>query len=108
MGVFDPQGEDDERQDGNILNAMLRFPVRYSFNVVGKTNGNEAMREEFVKQVKSIVGEATGDIDGMECQIIPRGENFTKITVEAMVENAAMISTTYGELEELEFTIMRF
>ena len=29
MGVFDPQGEDTNQQNGNILNAMLSFPVNY-------------------------------------------------------------------------------
>ena len=41
MGVFDPQtGVDDEHQQGNIMNALLKFPVRYSFNCVGRTNGD--------------------------------------------------------------------
>ena len=106
MGVFDPQGEDDERQDGNILNAMLTFPIKYSFNVVGKTTGDTG--EKFVEQVKQVVGEATGDDDGMEFQITPRGKNYTKVTVQATVQSAAMISAAYKALEELEMTVMRF
>ena len=108
MGVFDPQGEDNERQDGNILNAMLKFPVRYSFNVVGKTSGDEALVEQFVKQVKEIVLESTDDTDGIQCLVTPRTKNFTKVTVEASVERAAMIAVIYDNLEALELVVMRF
>lgn len=108
MGVFDPQGTDDERQDGNILNAMLTFPVKYSFNVVGKTNGDNALQEQFIEQVKEVLGGVTGDKDDLECQITPRGKNFTKVIVQAKVESAAMISIAYQELEALDMAIMRF
>ncbi|CAB9524062.1 expressed unknown protein [Seminavis robusta] len=106
MGVFDPQGDDDERQDGNILNAMLTFPIQYSFNIVGKTSDDTA--EAFVQQVKDAVMETTGDEDGMQCQITPRGKNYTKVTVQATVQSAAMISGVYKALEGLEMTVMRF
>jgi putative lipoic acid-binding regulatory protein len=108
MGIFDPQGEDDERQAGNILNAMLRFPVKYSFNIVGKTSGNDAVAEEFVQQVKDMIIEATGDMDGIQCQTTPRGKNYTKVTVQATVESVAMITAAYNSLESLERTVMRF
>jgi putative lipoic acid-binding regulatory protein len=108
MGIFDPQGDDDEQQDGNILNAMLRFPVKYSFNIVGKTSGNDAVAEEFVQQVKDMVIEATGDKDGILCQITPRGKNYTKVTVQATVESVTMITAAYNSLKSLERTVMRF
>jgi putative lipoic acid-binding regulatory protein len=108
MGVFDPQGDDDERQTGNILNAILRFPVKYSFNIVGKTSGNDAVAEEFIKQVKDMIIEATGDKDGIQCQITPRGKNYIKVTVQANVESVAMITAAYNSIESLEWTVMRF
>ena len=110
MGVFDPaEGQvDDERQDGNILNAMLTFPIRYSFNIVGRTGGDDNTRDQFIEQVKKIVGNTSGDEDGIELQITPRGKNFVKVTIQAMVESAAIITTIYDELEALEETVMRF
>lgn len=108
MGTYDPQGDDDENQEGNILNALLVFPVRYSFNIVGKTSGDEALVEKFVEEVKLIVLESTDDTDGIECLITPRTKNFTKVTVEAKVESAAMIRTIYDSLEALELAVMRF
>ena len=108
MGVFDPQGVDDERQDGNILNAMLRFPVRYRFNIVGKTRGSIVVADEFVRQVKEQIMQVTGDKDGIQCQTTPRGKNYTKVTIEATVESAAMITAAYQAVESLEWTVMRF
>lgn len=110
MGVFDPvEGQvDDERQDGNILNAMLTFPIQYSFNIVGKTGGEESTRDKFVEQIKEIVGNASGDMDGMQLQITPRGKNFTKVTIQVTVESATIITNIYTELESLELAVMRF
>ncbi len=54
LGVYDPQAEiDNERQTGNILNAMLTFPTWYSFVVVGKTKGHDAA--VYLEQVQSAV-----------------------------------------------------
>ena len=109
MGVFDPQeGEDDERQQGNIMNAILNFPVKYSFNVVGRTGGDDAVVQQFVEQVKQVVVKETGNQDGIQCQITPRSKNFTKLTIQANVENASMIAATYDGIEALEMTVMRF
>jgi putative lipoic acid-binding regulatory protein len=107
MGVFDPQdGADDDRQEGNILNAILNFPVRYTFNIVGRTSGDSTVQDDFVEAVKKIVMATSGD--DIACQITPRGKNFTKVQCEAEVQNAAMINTIYEELEKLERTVMRF
>lgn len=108
MGTYDPQGDDNDQQNGNILNAMLTFPIKYSFNVVGKTSGDTAIVDKFVEQVKEIVLETTGDIDGIECLITPRTKNFTKVSVQVNVESASMIATVYDNLESLELAVMRF
>lgn len=109
MGVFDPQaGEDDERQSGNILNAMLKFPVRYSFNVVGRTSGDEKLKYEYIDQVKSIVASLSGDSDRMEVRITPRGKNFTRVTLQVTVESVAIINSIYVALEKSENTIMQY
>jgi len=111
MGVFDPPAEvDNERENGNILAAMLKFPVQYSFNVVGKTEGDETKRDVFVDQVKSIVLDGSSELDkeGMACVITPRGKKFTKITIEAQVESPAMITNIYEELEQLDMSVMQF
>ena len=108
MGVFDPQGDDNERQQGNIMNAILNFPVQYSFNVVGRTSGDDAIVERFVEEVKQVVIQQTGDEDGLQCKITPRSKNFTKSTIQANVQNAEMISAAYDAIEALELTVMRF
>jgi len=46
--------------------------------------------------------------DTVVCVVKPRGKKFTKITVEVMVESAAMINSVYEELGLLERTVMRF
>lgn len=109
MGVFDPQaGADDERQSGNILNAMLKFPVRYSFNVVGRTSGDEKLKDEYIDQVKSIVASLSGDGDRMEVRITPRGKNFTRVALQVTVESVAIINSIYVALEKSEKTIMQY
>lgn len=105
MGVFDPQGEvDDDRQEGNILNALLNFPVRYTFNIIGKTSGDGV--DDYVEAVKKVVMATAGD--EIACKITPRGKNYTKVQCEVEVQNAAMINNIYDELEKMERTVMRF
>ena len=107
MGVFDPEeGKTDEEGQLNVLNAMLNFPVRYTFNIVGKTSGDTTIQEEYIEDVKKIVMETAGD--DIACKITPRGKNFTKVQCEVEVQNSAMISTIYDELDKLERTMMRF
>jgi putative lipoic acid-binding regulatory protein len=111
MGVFDPADVEanNERGSGNILNALLDFPVNYSFNVVGKTRGDKTLEEEFIQQVKAIVLKGSGDDEeNVLCQIIPRGKSFTKVTVEVQVDSAIIISSIYEQLEELEISVMQF
>jgi putative lipoic acid-binding regulatory protein len=108
MGDYDPPAEqDNENETGHILSAMLEFPVVYSFNVVGRTSGDEAKKELFVEQVKAAVTEISGP-DGMSLRITPRGKSFTKVVIEANVENAAMITNIYKELKKLEMSVMQF
>lgn len=112
MGNFDPVGNDDERQEGNILNAMLTFPSRYTFTVVGKTilGGEEdkgSTQKGYVDQVLKIVHGNTGD-EEVVCDVIPRGTKFVKVQCEASVQSVTMINTIYEELDKLERTVMRF
>lgn len=110
MGVFDPPTElDNERENGNILNAMLKFPVRYTFTVVGKTGEEESTREDFVNEVKMVFRSNSGDSEeSVQYQVTPRGKKFTKVTIEAQVDSAAVVTTIYKELEELERSVMQF
>jgi len=109
MGTYDPEKSewDNETKDGNILHAMLTFPTQYAFNIVGRTNGDESTTEMYVEDVKNMVSNTAGDSD-IKCSTISRGKNFTKITVEATVESAAMITSIYNQLADHELTIMRF
>lgn len=111
MGVFDPPmaALDNEREYGNIIHAMLKFPTRYAFAVVGKTEGNDDLRDEFVNAVKELIrAETSGKEDGITCVITPRGTKFTKVTIEARVDSAAVIRTIYAGLEKLERSVMQF
>lgn len=135
MGTYDPIGgaTDDENQTGNILNAMLTFPARYSFNVVGKTGGDSEIELKYVEEVKAIVSGAIlrdddknqnaddnkseevsffsddEDLDKpIEYEVKPRGKNFVKVSVLATVESAAVISSIYKSLAEMELTVMSF
>jgi putative lipoic acid-binding regulatory protein len=109
MGDYDPPNETDdtENETGHILNAMLEFPVTYSFNVVGRTSGDEAKKDIFVEQVKAAVTSISGP-DGMSLRITPRGKSFTKVVIQANVESAVMITNIYKELEQLEMSVMQF
>jgi putative lipoic acid-binding regulatory protein len=86
---------------------MLTFPVRYTFNIVGKTSGDESIRDEYIEQIKTVVFGTAGD-DEIKCKIIPRGKNFTKVQCEVEVQSSTMINTIYDDLEKMERTIMRF
>ena len=134
MGTFDPIGGavDDENQSGNILNAMLTFPTRFSFNVVGRTGGDPEIEKKYIDDVKAIVNGGTisydetdkdtddevtnlsNEIDdeninqGVTYDIVPRGKNFVKVSVHATVESAAMINTIYESLASMELTTMSF
>mmetsp|Transcript_10291 Transcript_10291/g.15108 ORF Transcript_10291/g.15108 Transcript_10291/m.15108 type:complete len:184 (+) Transcript_10291:826-1377(+) len=108
MGVFDPTGTDDERQDGNILNAMLKFPSLFTFNVVGRTNGDEVIKEKYVEQVKEKVLSISGYEDDFQCQVTPRGKSFTRISIQVKVDSAAVINSIYEELDKMEMTIMKY
>jgi putative lipoic acid-binding regulatory protein len=109
MGTYDPPAEkDNENETGHILNAMLQFPVTYSFNVVGRTSGDEAKKDVFVEQVKAAVTSVSGPDENMSLRITPRGKSFTKVVIQANVESAAMITSIYKELEQLEMSVMQF
>lgn len=112
MGTYDPQTADldNERETGNILNAMLKFPARYSFNVVGRTDDDESIRESFVDEVKRVILSESGDAedDSLTFRVTPRGKKFTKVTIDCQVDSAAIITTIYKELEALERSVMQF
>lgn len=111
MGDYDPtEGMvDDEGQDGNIMKALLTFPTKHVFDVVGKvsTDGDEEDGKDYADKVKSIVFDTTGD-EEIKCEIIPRGKKFVKVRCEAKVESTTMINNIYDELGEMESTVMKF
>jgi putative lipoic acid-binding regulatory protein len=109
MGTFDPVDgiPNDERVDGNILNALVTFPLKYKFNIVGKTGNNEDQIQQYVEKVKEVVFDTTGD-DDITSKITPRGKNYTKVQCEANVQSVAMLNMIYDNLDKLEMTVMRF
>ncbi len=120
MGTFDPQAgtPDDEHQHGNILNAIMTFPTEYTFNVVGRTHGDEATAQRYAEEVTHIVLQQTGGgggggeegRDGLNelCSVTPRGKSFTRVAVKTMVDSAAIVTSIYDALGAMEATVMRF
>jgi len=111
MGTFDPPvgKEDTEREQGNILNAMLNFPAQYTFSVVGRTNGDIIIQKQYVEDVRKLLSNATGqDLQTLECEVTARGKKFTRVSVDVAVDSAAIITSIYEELANMEFTIMRY
>ena len=98
---------DNEQDKGNILNAMLRFPLEFTFHVVGRTGGDSNLQNEFVEQVKTIA-KTTTSADEVVCKITPRGSKFTKVTLQVQVESADAINSIYDQLGELELSVMHF
>jgi putative lipoic acid-binding regulatory protein len=110
LGNFDPQIGDDTEADGqgNIISALTNFPARFAFTVVGRTNGDDEAKQNYIEQVKRIVGEASGSANTLECRVTPRGSNFVRVSVEVTVESGAIINTIYDELSNLEATVMKY
>ena len=119
------QAHDTERATGSILSALIQFPTLYTFTVVGKTNGNHTLQHEFVAAVQAIVRASTSGSSGSETsrttatatttaisttdtQVTPRGNNYVKVTIEAPVESASVITLIYQQLAQLERCVMQF
>jgi len=109
MGVFDPaQTEmDNETTTGIILSAMVQFPGKFSFSVVGKTGGDEQQVQEYIDDVRRIIINGSGG-NILECRVTPRGKNFTKITAHVIVDSVSIINGIYKDLGSLERTVMNF
>jgi len=114
MGDYDPvEGvTDDEDQGGNIMKALITFPIQHVFDVVGRVSSaddtnDDDNNKDYADKVKTIVFDTTGDAD-IECEIIPRGKKFVKVQCKAMVESTTMINTIYEELGQMESTVMKF
>jgi putative lipoic acid-binding regulatory protein len=109
MGVFDPEnGVDNERQDGNILNAMLQFPTEFTFTAVGRTNGEDELMKLYTKQVEDIIRNQSNNESSLQCQSAPRGNAFTRVSVKVEIESSALINTIYEELDKLEMTVFKY
>lgn len=92
---------------------MVKFPLEYTFHVVGKTAGDADAQERFVQQVKDVISTTTIDSssnekEGALYQITPRGIKFTKVTIQVQVESAKMVAAIYDKLEQLELSVMQF
>ena len=111
MGTYDPEpGKDNENQSGNILGALLQFPTQYTFSVVGRNIEDEDSRtvgDIYADEVKAVIESTLGETE-MELRVIPRGKKFTKVSVSVSVESAAIITSIYEDLGQLESTVMKF
>ena len=112
---------------------MLAFPTRFTFNFVGRTNGDTEDRAKYIANVKAIIegGILSNDPDqnnedtasnegvsfsfnevdldkGIELDVKDRGKNFVKVSAEVTVKSAAVISPICESLSEMEATVMNF
>lgn len=113
MGTYDPEpGKiDDENQSGNILGALLQFPTQYTFSVVGRNiedeDSSSSVGDNYADEVKAVIESTLGETE-MEMRVTPRGKKFTKVSVSVSVESAAMITSIYDDLGQLDSTVMKF
>jgi len=111
MGAFDPADptQDTENENGNILNALVRFPILYTFTVVGKTLGDADLQNQFVADVKRVVLKETRESEeNMTLLITPRGTKFTKVALSVEVQSAQVIAAIYQGLEATPGSVMQF
>jgi putative lipoic acid-binding regulatory protein len=104
---------DTETSSGNILNALMKFPVVYTFHVVGKTNGDAATQSSFVQQVQRTIQESCGDDDDdddepVRYDVTQRGTKYTKVSIQKQVMNAQEITFIYDQLSQLDRSVMQF
>ena len=101
---------DTETTSGNILNALMKFPVVYTFHVVGKTNGDAATQSSFVQQVQRTIQESCGDDDDepVRYDVTQRGTKYTKVSIQKQVMNAQEITFIYDQLSQLDRSVMQF
>lgn len=112
-------GGGDNGDDGSVKDAYVRSVRSIVADGCGAAGGGDDGSDDGEKDptgtgvavvpYDAAAEEAAGDGAGkVVCVVKPRGKNFTKITVEVMVESAAVISSVYEELGALERTVMRF
>ena len=94
--------------------AMLNFPTRYTFNVVGKKGeGNDDDNgDTYLEEVKKVILNTAGgdgdDENGITISMTPRGTKFMKLQVEVEVQSSTMITTIYEDIGALPGTVMKF
>eukprot|EP00640_Fibrocapsa_japonica_P006315 CAMPEP_0113944648 /NCGR_PEP_ID=MMETSP1339-20121228/35119_1 /TAXON_ID=94617 /ORGANISM="Fibrocapsa japonica" /LENGTH=122 /DNA_ID=CAMNT_0000949923 /DNA_START=262 /DNA_END=630 /DNA_ORIENTATION=+ /assembly_acc=CAM_ASM_000762 len=110
MGVYDPPigAVDDEFQSGNIVGAMVDFPASYSFTAVGRTEGDNDVQNQYVQEVLSVLSPGSGENNGVQYEVKPRGNNFIKVSASVMVNSAAEISAIQQGLSKIKQTVMQF
>jgi putative lipoic acid-binding regulatory protein len=86
------------------MNAILNFPVVFTFHVVGRTAGDVELQSHLLEQVKDVMERE----EAVKYEVIPRGSKFTKISIEKQVVNADEISEIYTRLSQIELTVMQF
>ena len=87
--------------------AVLHFPSNFTFSAVGKTNGDDSLRDEYAAEVRSVVFAVSGD-EYSTFEVLPRGTKFTKVQCVVEVKSATMINTIFEDIANLAKTVMRF
>ena len=97
------------------MNALLKFPVTYTFHVVGKTSGDVAIQSLFVEQVKNTIVQSSStplfmdnSDDDVLYEITARGTKYTKVSIRKEVINAEEITFIYDQLSKLDLSVMQF
>lgn len=74
---------------------------------MGKTNGDDCLRDEYAEEVRRVVLATSGD-EGSTFEVLPRGKKFTKVQCVVEVQSVTMINTIFEDIANLEKTVMRF
>ena len=94
--------------EGALLSKMTGCLTNEDFDYrFGKTDGDEGKQNEFSQQIVDLVSNTCG-AEGLTFQVKARGKKFTKVSVEASVESAAMITAVYDDLKSHEMCVMQF
>lgn len=74
---------------------------------MGKTNGDDSLRDEYAEEIRRVVLATSGD-EGSTFEVLARGKKFTKVQCVVEVQSVTMINTIFEDIANLEKTVMRF
>lgn len=96
--------ESTERESGQILDSLVRFPAPYTFQIVGKAS------EGFVEDVKICVADVIGrPVVEQDVTVKERkGGKYVSIGITAVMQSAEKVQDVYDALGKDDRVMMKF